>query len=213
MDGQDGFLYTVTCPWLTTISIAGFCGIGMQPLLNAMCSDCFVKSNDISCPSDLMRKNALPGALRISAASDLKVSAVCKSWASGKASSIAPLMIYMCLPAASQTVKKVIEINPYLLGTMAGGAADCQFWLRNLGMQVAFLEVPAVHVACPSIVDCWVPGFLWLWLNVPIICFRKQSNEYLHLCQHMPCAHRPDSTRFAAFRVQSKQVEDVLPPS
>nr|XP_020460206.1 proteasome subunit beta type-5-like [Monopterus albus] len=26
---------------------------------------------------------------------------------------------------ASQTVKKVIEINPYLLGTMAGGAADC----------------------------------------------------------------------------------------
>ncbi|KAF9181193.1 Proteasome subunit beta type-5, partial [Haplosporangium sp. Z 11] len=25
---------------------------------------------------------------------------------------------------ASQTVKKVIEINPYLLGTMAGGAAD-----------------------------------------------------------------------------------------
>jgi 20S proteasome alpha/beta subunit len=30
--------------------------------------------------------------------------------------------------AASGTVKKVIEINPYLLGTMAGGAADCQYW-------------------------------------------------------------------------------------
>ncbi len=29
---------------------------------------------------------------------------------------------------ASQTVKKVIEINPYLLGTMAGGAADCAYW-------------------------------------------------------------------------------------
>jgi len=29
---------------------------------------------------------------------------------------------------ASQTVKKVIEINKFLLGTMAGGAADCQFW-------------------------------------------------------------------------------------
>ena len=27
---------------------------------------------------------------------------------------------------ASQTVKKVIEINPMLLGTMAGGAAVCQ---------------------------------------------------------------------------------------
>lgn len=33
-------------------------------------------------------------------------------------------------------MKKVIEINPFLLGTMAGGAADCQFWLRNLGIQV-----------------------------------------------------------------------------
>ncbi|RVD88747.1 uncharacterized protein DFL_002920 [Arthrobotrys flagrans] len=36
---------------------------------------------------------------------------------------------------ASQTVKKVIEINPYLLGTMAGGAADCQYWLTYLGME------------------------------------------------------------------------------
>lgn len=29
---------------------------------------------------------------------------------------------------ASGTVKKVIEINKFLLGTMAGGAADCQYW-------------------------------------------------------------------------------------
>lgn len=36
-------------------------------------------------------------------------------------------------------MKKVIEINPYLLGTMAGGAADCQFWERNLGRQVGSL--------------------------------------------------------------------------
>jgi hypothetical protein len=34
-------------------------------------------------------------------------------------------------------VKKVIEINKFLLGTMAGGAADCQFWERNLGRQVS----------------------------------------------------------------------------
>merc|ERR1719235_2545562 len=32
----------------------------------------------------------------------------------------------------SQTVRKVIEINSYLLGTMAGGAADCSFWERHL---------------------------------------------------------------------------------
>lgn len=42
---------------------------------------------------------------------------------------------------ASGSVKKIIEINPYLLGTMAGGAADCQFWERNLGMQCRLHEL------------------------------------------------------------------------
>ena len=30
----------------------------------------------------------------------------------------------------SGSVKKIIEINRYLLGTMAGGAADCTYWER-----------------------------------------------------------------------------------
>jgi 20S proteasome subunit beta 5 len=38
---------------------------------------------------------------------------------------------------ASQTVKKVIEINNCLLGTMAGGAA----WLAYLGMQCRLHEL------------------------------------------------------------------------
>ncbi|KFY87090.1 hypothetical protein V498_07297 [Pseudogymnoascus sp. VKM F-4517 (FW-2822)] len=42
---------------------------------------------------------------------------------------------------ASQTVKKVIEINSSLLGTMAGGAADCQYWLAYLGMQCRLHEL------------------------------------------------------------------------
>lgn len=42
---------------------------------------------------------------------------------------------------ASGTVKKVIEINPYLLGTMAGGAADCSFWERELGRQCRLYEL------------------------------------------------------------------------
>jgi 20S proteasome subunit beta 5 len=42
---------------------------------------------------------------------------------------------------SSQTVKKVIEINPYLLGTMAGGAADCSFWQRVLGMECRLFEL------------------------------------------------------------------------
>jgi len=42
---------------------------------------------------------------------------------------------------ASGTVKKVIEINPFLLGTMAGGAADCSFWERELGMRCRLYEL------------------------------------------------------------------------
>lgn len=45
------------------------------------------------------------------------------------------------LTSASGTVKKVIEINPYLLGTMAGGAADCQYWETYLGMQCRLHEL------------------------------------------------------------------------
>ncbi|EFA82937.1 proteasome subunit beta type 5 [Heterostelium album PN500] len=42
---------------------------------------------------------------------------------------------------ASRTVKKVIEITPYLLGTMAGGAADCSYWERELGRQCRLFEL------------------------------------------------------------------------
>merc|ERR1719174_3565064 len=41
----------------------------------------------------------------------------------------------------SQTVKKVIEINEYLLGTMAGGAADCSFWERHLARMCRMYEL------------------------------------------------------------------------
>ena len=50
----------------------------------------------------------------------------------------APVLI--CF-AASGTVKKVIEINRYLLGTLAGGAADCQFWETYLGMECRLHEL------------------------------------------------------------------------
>jgi 20S proteasome subunit beta 5 len=65
----------------------------------------------------------------------------------------------LILHTASGTVKKVIEINPYLLGTMAGGAgvsscdlqvapgrltlcpADCQYWETYLGIQCRLHEL------------------------------------------------------------------------
>lgn len=55
-------------------------------------------------------------------------------------------MLIRNLFSASQSVKKIIEINPYMLGTMAGGAADCQFWHRNLGIKVFYLDcIPNLH--------------------------------------------------------------------
>jgi len=41
----------------------------------------------------------------------------------------------------SQTVRKVIEINSYLLGTMAGGAADCSYWERHLARLCRLYEL------------------------------------------------------------------------
>lgn len=41
----------------------------------------------------------------------------------------------------SGTVRKVLTISPYLLGTMAGGAADCSFWERNLAVQCRVHEL------------------------------------------------------------------------
>ena len=55
---------------------------------------------------------------------------------------------------SSGTVMKMIKINDYLLGTMAGGAADCQYWERELGRQVRLFElrnhVQRVSVATAS---------------------------------------------------------------
>lgn len=42
--------------------------------------------------------------------------------------------MYHC-SVASNDVNKVIEINPYLLGTMSGSAADCQYWERLLAKE------------------------------------------------------------------------------
>lgn len=42
---------------------------------------------------------------------------------------------------SSHTVRKVIEINDFLLGTMAGGAADCQFWERDLTRQCRLFQL------------------------------------------------------------------------
>jgi len=57
----------------------------------------------------------------------------------------------------SQSVKKVIEINNYLLGTMAGGAADCVYWERVLSKQCRLYELrnhERISVAAASKLLC-----------------------------------------------------------
>ena len=62
--------------------------------------------------------------------------------------------------AASGTVKKVIEINPYLLGTMAGGAGAFdlrEYNLRYSDVCLGFLVQPIVNTGRHTlafIVDC-----------------------------------------------------------
>jgi len=41
----------------------------------------------------------------------------------------------------SGTVRKILVINDYLLGTMAGGAADCQYWIRVLSERCRMYEL------------------------------------------------------------------------
>jgi hypothetical protein len=36
----------------------------------------------------------------------------------------------------SSATEKVLPVSPHILATMAGGAADCAFWIRHLAMQV-----------------------------------------------------------------------------
>ncbi|XP_075042604.1 proteasome subunit beta type-8 [Mixophyes fleayi] len=42
---------------------------------------------------------------------------------------------------ATMKVNKVIEINPYLLGTMSGSAADCQYWERMLAKECRLFQL------------------------------------------------------------------------
>ncbi|KAK7591172.1 hypothetical protein V9T40_002785 [Parthenolecanium corni] len=41
----------------------------------------------------------------------------------------------------SQYMKKIVEINDYMLGTLAGGAADCVYWDRVLSKQCRIYEL------------------------------------------------------------------------
>ena len=45
----------------------------------------------------------------------------------------------------SKTTQKVLPISSHMLGTMAGGAADCMFWIRKIKAEAQFHELSEGH--------------------------------------------------------------------
>jgi len=41
----------------------------------------------------------------------------------------------------SRTTKKVLPVNSHMIGTMAGGAADCSYWIRLLSLEAEYHEL------------------------------------------------------------------------
>ena len=86
---------------------------------------------------------------------------------------------------ASQTVKKVIEINPYLLGTMAGGAADCSYWERVLAKHCRYVNAPLLPVYNMLFIQsyyamftqsCWHIKAFWL-----LLCSYVMHESAMHI--------------------------------
>lgn len=75
--------------------------------------------------------------------------------------------------SGSQNVRKVIPINKYLLGTMAGGAADCVYWDRVLTKQCRMYELrnkERISVAAASkLMSNMVYNYKGMGLSIGII--------------------------------------------
>ena len=94
----------------------------------------------------------------------------------------------MCVASASQTVKKVIEINPFLLGTMAGGAADCSYWERVLGVRCRLYELKnkeRISVAAASkLLANMVLSYKGMGLSMVNIIRRLHTTWATCVCTH-----------------------------
>ena len=89
---------------------------------------------------------------------------------------------------ASKTVRKVTEINSYLLGTIAGGASDCQFWERQLSEWCKLYELregTRVPVTAASEVLCtWVSKYRGRGLSMgTMICGYDEDQQKIYLVE------------------------------
>ncbi|KAJ8377875.1 hypothetical protein AAFF_G00250260 [Aldrovandia affinis] len=76
---------------------------------------------------------------------------------------------------SGQLCNKVIEINPYLLGTMSGGAADCMYWERMLAKECRIFRLrnkERISVAAASkLLGNMVAGYRGMGLSMgTMIC-------------------------------------------
>lgn len=84
----------------------------------------------------------------------------------------------------SGTVKKIIPINKFLLGTMAGGAADCTYWERVLSKQCRLYELrnrERISVAAASKLlsnICYNYKGMGLSMGVMIAGYDKRVSEH-----------------------------------
>lgn len=71
---------------------------------------------------------------------------------------------------ASNSVNKVIEINSYLLGTMSGSAADCQYWERLLAKECRLYRLRNNHrisvAAASKLLSNMMQGYRGMGLSI-----------------------------------------------
>jgi hypothetical protein len=87
----------------------------------------------------------------------------------------------------SRTVKKVFPISSHILATMAGGAADCAFWIRRTARQVKVYICIDVHkdiyrykIICVYI---HMNTFLYIYVYIHIcICIYMYMYIYIYIC-------------------------------
>lgn len=80
-------------------------------------------------------------------------------------------------------MKKIVEINDYLLGTLAGGAADCVYWDRLLAKECRMYELrnrERISIAAASkLLSNAVYDYKGMGLSMGEFVFFKINNIFL----------------------------------
>ena len=115
----------------------------------------------------------------------------------------------------SQNVKKIVEINDYLLGTLAGGAADCMYWDRVLAKQCRIYELrnrDRISVAAASkLLANMIYSYKGMGLSMGMMLAGYDKRVSLR-CQYLRyvCSGRIDGVYFSRDRLCITSITTVL---